>query len=95
MAYVIMNLVTESLFRPTYCEKHYDTLRGAKNMATRLNKHTVSGKKEWVAISYSEFDRLFNPIVTVFNCLTGKPVQIRKSDKGGPCDPSTERYHSM
>lgn len=33
--------------------------------------------------------------VTVKNCLTGKPVQIRWDQVGGPCDPSTERYHSM
>ena len=33
--------------------------------------------------------------VTVKNCLTGLPVEICRADLGGPCDPSTERYHSM
>jgi hypothetical protein len=33
--------------------------------------------------------------VTVRNCLTGQPVEIRWDELGGPCDPSTERYHAM
>ena len=95
MPYVIMNLVTETLFRPSYSPRHYATVSGAKNMATRLNKHTISHKKEWLAISYSEFNRLFNPTITVINCLTGKPVEIQRSDRGGVNDPSTELYHSF
>ena len=34
-------------------------------------------------------------LVTVKNCLTGKDVEIRREDLGGPCDPSMERFHSM
>jgi len=34
-------------------------------------------------------------LVTVKNCLTGAEVEIRREDVGGPCDPSTERFHSM
>jgi hypothetical protein len=34
-------------------------------------------------------------LVTVKNCLTGKEVEIRREDVGGPCDPSMERFHSM
>lgn len=34
-------------------------------------------------------------LVKVKNCLTGAEVEIRREDVGGPCDPSTERYHSM
>ena len=34
-------------------------------------------------------------LVTVKNCLTGKEVEIRREDLGGPCDPSMERFHSM
>ena len=34
-------------------------------------------------------------LVTVKNCLTGKDVEIRREDVGGPCDPSMERFHSM
>ena len=32
---------------------------------------------------------------TVVNLMTGKEVQIEASDRGGPCDPSMERYWSM
>lgn len=34
-------------------------------------------------------------MITVINCLSGQPVQIRRVDRGGCTDPSTERYHSM
>jgi hypothetical protein len=33
--------------------------------------------------------------VTVRNLMTGAEVQIETSERGGPCDPSTERYWSM
>lgn len=32
---------------------------------------------------------------TVRNLMTGKDVQIEAEDRGGPCDPSMERYWSM
>lgn len=34
-------------------------------------------------------------LVTVKNLLTGREVEIRREDVGGPCDPSMERFHSM
>ena len=34
-------------------------------------------------------------LIGVKNILTGKEVMIRREDRGGPCDPSMERYHSM
>ena len=34
-------------------------------------------------------------MVTVKSLMTKQDVQIRKCDRGGPCDPSTERYWSM
>jgi hypothetical protein len=34
-------------------------------------------------------------LVTVKNLLSGVEVEIRREDLGGPCDPSTERFHSM
>ena len=33
--------------------------------------------------------------VIVKNVLSGRDVLIQRGDVGGPCDPSTERYHSM
>lgn len=34
-------------------------------------------------------------MVEVKSLMTGAPVMIRKSERGGCCDPSTERYWSM
>lgn len=34
-------------------------------------------------------------MVTVINIMSGKECQIRASEQGGCCDPSTERYHCM
>ena len=34
-------------------------------------------------------------MIIVKNILSGKEVQIRREDRGGPCDPSMERFHSM
>ena len=36
-----------------------------------------------------------NELVEMTALFTGKLVKIRRADVGGPCDPSTERYHSM
>ena len=33
--------------------------------------------------------------VTVKSLMTGEDVQIEAEDRGGPCDPSMERYWSM
>lgn len=33
--------------------------------------------------------------VKVTNILSGKEVELPWDQVGGPCDPSTERYHSM
>ncbi len=106
MSYVIMNVGTERLHRKAgeYCDASYKTERAAKGACTRLNREysgyemqVANGKDvaQWVVMTYAEFDELHNPIVTVFSLMTGKPVQIRKSEKGGCTDPSTERYHCM
>ncbi len=36
-------------------------------------------------------------MVETINILNPKagPIMIRRCDKGGPCDPGTERYHTM
>jgi hypothetical protein len=100
MAYfVIMNVGTERLYRKPseYSDAVYDTERGAKGMCTRLNKK-YGNTKQWVVIPYEEFEEKHNPLVVVYNTVTGDgktPIYIRRSEVGGPCDPSTERYWSM
>jgi fructose-1,6-bisphosphatase/inositol monophosphatase family enzyme len=71
----------------------YYTERSAKTARTRrINSGTLDAKFE--VMSREEFDQL-DVMVEVKNLMSGRPVQIRKSDRGGCCDPSTERYWTM
>lgn len=94
--YVIMNVGTELLHRrgSGSFDTNYSSESGAKNACTRLNKQYGSNS-QWVVMTVQEFNELHDPIVTVFNLMSGKAVQIRKSERGGCCDPSTERYWAM
>lgn len=75
---------------PFYIVKRYNTLRGARvGLAAFLRK-----SKDYMIVSKLDFDKN-DVIVTVKNLVSGKPVQIRKSEQGTCCDPSTERYWSM
>lgn len=49
---------------------------------------------EYAVMTLKEYNEQ-DTMVTVYNLMSGKPVQLRKSEVGGPCDPSTERYHCM
>lgn len=94
--FVIYNTETERRYhRPRqYGYAQFETLRGAKTVATRMNKS--SGRNSlWVAMSNSDYDEKYNPMVSVINIMSGVEVLIRKSEVGGCCDPSTERYHCM
>ncbi len=74
--------------------KPYKTHRGAKNFAERLN--TKAGREIW-GVASAEFyaDVLSQRTTTVTNIMSGTEVEIQLVDLGGPCDPSTERYHCM
>ena len=73
-------------------KKHYLTMSAAKGAFTRLKKtQDVTDLKIGTIAEYNAL----NVDVTVYNLFNGKAVQLRKSDVGGPCDPSTERYFSM
>lgn len=98
MTYVIMNVGTERLYdSSTYNDgKMYDQMRYAKAQLTRLNKKY--GEGQHVIILYKKWLDMYNPYVPVYNHITGDgktPIMIRKSEVGGCCDPSTERYHCM
>ena len=43
----------------------------------------------------AEYNEHVDYLVTVKSLMTGKEVHIRRSDVGGCCDPSRERYWSM
>lgn len=68
----------------------FATERAAKGIKTRNNLGD-----EWIISDESAFYKI-EKMVTVTNCLTGKPVQIRASERGNPAlDPSYEHYHCM
>lgn len=95
---VIMNVGTERLYSKSSWSgpKTYEEMRYAKAQLTRLNKEY--GEGQHVIILYKKWQDMYNPLVPVYNHITGDgktPVMIRKSEVGGCCDPSTEQYHSM
>ena len=93
--FVLMSLETKKQYRKPgeYARPTWPTLQGARGAATRLNKK--NGNNDLIAISWTEWDRLFNPLVTVKNLMTGADVQISYGDVGTCIDPSTETYWSM
>ena len=85
MTYTVYSYRTKRLY------KEYETLKGAKIAASRLNK---TNRGEFDYMESSLFQEKHNQKVTVKNLLSGKEVQIREQDVGSVCDPSTERYWS-
>lgn len=86
-AFVIVNTETWR-----HMGTYYTTLRRAIGGAKKLG----IWKEPYEAMTYDhwkEMDALYK--VTVKNLMTGLPVEIRLSDAGTCCDPSTERYWSM
>ena len=77
---------------PRRMVKMFPTKRGANIARTRL--HNKIGGEVYTVMSVADFNKTDRK-VKVQNLLTGKPVEINESDRGGCCDPSTERYWSM
>lgn len=69
--------------------------QSARAQATKLSNRDKATENRFVAMPMDEFTAKHNPMVTVKSLMTGADVQIRKSEVGGPCDPSMERYWSM
>lgn len=88
--FVIYNTVTERLEGNGNL---YRTERGARIAATKLMQQDITQPR--IVMTHKEFTDEFDPIVTVRNMLASHPVQLRKSEVGGCCDPSTELYHCM
>jgi len=76
-----------------YPYKFYKTQAGAKAALTKLQKRGALDS-EYAVTSYANF-AANDYEVEVINLMSGKPCKIRRSEVGGPCDPSTERYWSM
>ena len=83
---------------PAISIKYYRTAKGAQIAMTRFNKNAYFECKElpYAFMVEHEWNRLYrDKMVKTTNLLTGKEVLIPVQDKGGPCDPGTERYWSM
>ena len=71
----------------------YRGIGAARAALTRLIKDGVLDARARV-ITRREY-LAQRQMVTVTNLVTGKPVRIPEDEVGGPCDPSTNRYHEM
>jgi hypothetical protein len=69
----------------------YNTERGAKIGLAAANRN--AGYVAYKLVTHEE-RKAADTMVTVYNLMSGKPVQIRRSDRGGICDPSMELYWS-
>ena len=94
MSYVIFNIQTEKLFKKPhhFSGAMYDTERGAKGMATRLNKK--AGSEDWMVITTEDYNALPVKMKKVRNLMSGTEIEIAE-DTPLCCDPSSETYWSM
>lgn len=98
--YTIYNPKTYQLLRVVkngyWQDASYATERAAKAQLTKLSTglRPKINADEWKVISMAEY-REVEPMVEVISIGSGKPVQIRLSERGGCTDPSTERYWTM
>lgn len=71
--------------------KHYDYIQKHDQWMQEEVRDLQSG-----LYPQTKYRITFNPTyVWVKNLMSGKPVKILYRDRGGPCDPSMERYWSM
>lgn len=87
MGYVLYHIAGKRRIR------WYKAERGAKIGRAAANRN--AGYHAYDIMEEGEFNVKYNGYVTVKNMMSGKDVQIRQQDVGGPCDPSTEAYWSM
>jgi hypothetical protein len=103
MNYVVYNRKTKHVYGV------YPTAGGANAAVTRAQNRVGDGKTARIAgtvvracyvedldvATAGDFRKNIDKMVTVRSLMTGAEVQLRESEVGGPCDPSTERYWSM
>jgi len=87
MAYVLFHIGTYTRI------KYYPTERGAKIGRAASNRN--AGTYAYDILEETAFNAAFNKKTIVKSLMTGKEVEINEQDRGGCCDPSTERYWSM
>ena len=72
-------------------------LENARNLGHKLQGRAYSADwcERMAAVDSEEYHNDIDHDVEVINMMSGNPVTIKASERGGPCDPSTERYWSM
>lgn len=94
MSYVIYKPDTYRIYKfPNGNQAIFEQERTAKGQLTKLRNAGVLNDN-WKVESYDNWAKN-EPMVTVKSLMNGKDVQIRKTEVGGCCDPSTERYWTM
>jgi len=68
----------------------YKSERGAKIALTRKYAAKYPGAQIMDTVQFSAQDVMVDSI----NLMSRKPIKIRRSELGGPCDPGTESYWS-
>ena len=85
--FLIYNINTCQIYRD-----HIKSLGAAKRMLPKI----MDKYGPQIAIADETFFRTaIDHEITVKNLTSGQDVKIMASQKGGVCDPSTERYWSM
>ena len=100
--WVVYNVDTHRMY--TY---HKTRAGASRSLTARLKRHSQQHLWEFPErpinaafhlnasiTTYAEWNAA-DTEVEVINLMSGKPVKIRKSERGGCCDPSTELYWSM
>ena len=95
MSFLVYNLRNHHIYK-----SGFSTLSAAKRSATCAHKKNRKKLYQHLDEYYQACDEMYfykhiDKMVTVPNLMSGKPVEIRESEAGGCCDPSTERYWSM
>ena len=94
MSYVVFNPETHRIYKfPNGNTAVFGAERTAKGQRTKLINAGIINTS-WKVDTYENY-LATEPMVTVKSLMSGADVQIRKSDVGGCCDPSTERYWTM
>ena len=95
MSYVIYKPETYRIYKfPNGNQAIFEQERTAKGQLTKLINAGVLKADDWKVDSYANWSAN-EPMVTVKSLMTGGDVLIRKTEVGGCCDPSTERYWTM
>lgn len=62
---------------------------------TGFVSETATAAKQKVQQRLNDYANEKVTVYSIFDLKQEKPIEIRRGDRGGVCDPSTEQYHTM